>query len=111
MEGKHFDEGKLRVDLMSVDALRGLSEVLTFGCGKYTERNWQKGIKFSKLYGSALRHLFLFFEGEDIDTESKKKAIDHAQCCIHFLSHYLHNYDLYKEFDDRTDAEGGANQK
>ncbi len=106
MGGDHFDEGKLRVDLVSVDALRGLAEVLTFGCEKYDERNWQKGINFSKLYASTLRHLFLFFEGEDIDKESRKLAIDHAQCCVHFLYHYLHNYELYKKFDDRKDVRG-----
>ncbi len=108
MEGRKDDQGKLRYDLMSVDALRGLTEVLTFGSSKYSDRNWQKGIDFNRLYRATLAHLLAFWKRKDIDDDSAKLAIDHAQCCVHFLSHYLHNYELYKKFDNRTDARGGG---
>lgn len=105
MEGRKDDLGKLRFDLISPDALEGLAEILIFGATKYSPRNWEKGINFSRLYASTLRHLHSFWQGSDIDYESRKQAIDHAQCCIHFLSHYIHNYELYKEFDDRNTIE------
>jgi hypothetical protein len=100
-EGRKDDSGKLRMDLISPDALKGLAEILTFGSNKYNDRNWEKGVSFGRLYGAALRHLISFWDGCDIDEESGKMAIDHAQCCLHFLSHYLHNYSKYKNFDDR----------
>lgn len=100
-EGRKDDQGKLRMDLISPDALKGMVGILNFGSSKYNDRNWEKGISFSRVYGAALRHLISFWDGHEIDEESGKMAIDHAQCCLHFLSHYLHNRDQYVKFDDR----------
>jgi hypothetical protein len=104
--GRKDDSGKTRFDLMSVDAINGLAEVLTLGGKKYGDRNWQAGLNFGRLYRAALGHLFSFWQNDDVDKESTKLAIDHAQCCLHFLSHYLHNYSSYKEFDDRKNCRG-----
>ena len=70
LEGKHFDEGKPRLDLVDTYAIEQLGHVLAFGAKKYGEHNWRGGILYLKLLGSALRHLFAFASGIDNDHES-----------------------------------------
>lgn len=93
-----FDETKLRTDLMPVYPLQQLAAVLTHGAKKYTERNWEKGLDWSRLYGAALRHLFAFWSGEDRDPESGLPHLAHAMCCITFLIEYMNTH---LELDDR----------
>lgn len=88
MEGKKNDQGKNRLELLPVLALEGLARVLTFGAQKYDDWNWAKGMKWSRLQGAALRHIFAFIRGENDDPESGLPHLDHAQCCISFLSQY-----------------------
>jgi hypothetical protein len=97
-QGSHKDDGKPRVDLLDPDALLGLSRVLSFGCEKYAAHNWRGGIKFSRIIGSILRHLFAIMGGEDIDLESGLPHIDHLGCDWMFLSYYMKKR---KDLDDR----------
>lgn len=100
-EGTKFDTGKLRYDLLSIESLEELVKVLTFGSIKYEDRNWEKGIKFSRVYAAALRHLVAMWRGEDIDPETGLLHSAHAECNAHFLTQFLKNPELYKDFDDR----------
>lgn len=97
-EGLRFNEGKLRYDLMHPIAIQGLVEVLTVGANKYAERNWEKGMAWSKVLASLMRHLFAILRGEDYDPETGKLHADHLQCNAHFLSAY---YKIYPQGDDR----------
>ena len=99
--GHHKDEGKPRVDLLDPEAMLGIAGVLTFGASKYAESNWRGGIKYSRIIGSILRHLFAIMRGEDLDFESGLLHIDHLGCDAMFLSHYLKHPELYAELDDR----------
>lgn len=86
LTGKKFDGDKPRLDLVSRPALEGLANVLGFGAKKYAAHNWRGGIEFSRLIGACLRHVNAFNDGEDLDPESGLSHIDHAACCIMFLS-------------------------
>lgn len=97
-EGRKDDGGKLRMDLLSPQAIQGIAKVLSYGARKYTSRNWEAGIKWGRVYAALLRHLFAWWGGEDIDKESGLHHLDHAGCCLHFLQAYRHNR---KSFDDR----------
>jgi hypothetical protein len=101
-EGKKFDGGKLRMDLIPVEAIEGIARVLTFGAEKYGDRNWEQGIKFGRLYAALLRHLFAWFKGEDTDPESKLNHIDHVLACATFLRTYQAR--AMVEFDDRPEV-------
>lgn len=81
-----FDSGKPQLDLLPFRALQGVGEVLTYGAQKYAAHNWRKGLAWSRLSAAALRHLFAFVRGEDNDPESGLPHLDHAACCILFLS-------------------------
>ncbi len=79
-EGKKHDTGKLRLDLIPPEMHRALGEVLTFGAGKYGDRNWEKGIDLSRLYAAGQRHLLAHAEGEFLDPESGLPHLCHAFC-------------------------------
>lgn len=86
---KHVS-GKVRMDLISVDAMQGLAEVLTYGADVkgYGARNWEKGLEWSDTYGAVMRHLTGWFNGIDIDPESGLRHIDQAACNIMFLQQF-----------------------
>ena len=100
-DGQKFDQGKLRTDLLSVDALLGTAKVLTHGATKYGDRNWEEGILFHRVYGAVLRHLLAWWNQEDIDKDSGLPHIDLAACELMFLQHFVHDYEMYGRFDDR----------
>lgn len=88
MEGVKYDTGKLRYDLMPHDALAEYVGVLTYGAAKYSARNWEAGMDWSRLYAAALRHLTSWWRGEDTDPESGHPHLAHALCCVNFLLAY-----------------------
>lgn len=89
-EGVKFDEDKLRLELIPPEVITALGEVLTYGAKKYDDRNWEKGMKWSRVYGAALRHLNAWadFNQTDYDEETKLSHLKHALTCIAFLVTY-----------------------
>ena len=100
-EGAKHDKGKTRLSLISPDAEWALGMVLTFGAKKYDDWNWAKGISYGRVYDALRRHLNAWMGGEELDPESGLPHVDHALCGAMFLSHYEHNKDMYRSFDDR----------
>lgn len=100
-EAVKADGNKPRLDLVSEPALIGLAKVLEFGAAKYAVDNWRKGMAWRRCIGAAMRHLLAFSAGEDLDLESGLPHIDHALCCLMFLSEYqkrkLGTDDRFKE--------------
>ena len=88
MEGRKDDQEKVRTDLYPIDALLETCEVLTYGAKKYEPRNWEKGFEWSRAYGAALRHLFAFWQGEDLDPETGISHLAHAACEVAFLQSF-----------------------
>lgn len=87
-EGKKFDKDKLRVELLPIKPLQDISRILTFGAEKYGDRNWEKGLEWSRVYGALQRHLMAWWDGEDKDPETGESHLAHAGCCILFLLEY-----------------------
>ena len=98
-EGMKFDEGKTRYDLIPAYSLHMLAEVYTFGARKYADNNWRKGLKWSRVFGAAMRHLWAFWKGEDTDPESGLPHLCHAAWCVFTLLDYTQSR---KELDDRV---------
>ena len=96
--GLRANEGKRRLDLLDMEAMEGTADVLTVGVKKYAERNWEKGMPWSKVIASLLRHVFAFWKGEDVDPESGLPHVDHIACNAMFLQAY---YRRNKSDDDR----------
>lgn len=105
-EGAKFDDDKSRVDLFPPNVIKSVGEVLKHGAKKYDDRNWEKGIRFGRVYAALLRHLGAWWEafletGEDFDLDSALHHLYHAGCNMAFLIHYINHYDDYEAFDDR----------
>lgn len=68
-QGLRYDTGKARTDLLDPVAMMGTARVLAKGARKYAAWNWAKGMPWSKVIGSLLRHTFKFMLGEDWDAD------------------------------------------
>lgn len=83
-EGKKHDSGKLRLDLLPPEVIRGLGEVLTFGAAKYGPDQW-RGVEPSRYKAALLRHYLAMAEGEAVDAESGLSHAKHLLCNAAFL--------------------------
>ena len=98
--GEKFDQDKVPLHLLDTYALEETAKVLAFGAKKYGANNWRKGIKKTRLLAAALRHLFAYLRGEDLDPESRLSHIAHAMCCCMFLLGLMHRTDLDDRYKD-----------
>ncbi len=91
-KAKHFSTDKSGVDQIPVEILLEWGEVFTMGAEKYGRDNWKGGTEWHEFYGSALRHMFKFWEGEEMDEESGLPHLIHAIWNLATLRYYkLHN--------------------
>ncbi len=88
IEATKYDQKKVRMDLLPPDVLFGWANILTFGATKYDDRNWEKGMEWGRVYGALQRHLNIWWAGEELDAETGESHLDHAMCCLSFLSAY-----------------------
>lgn len=87
-EGRKDDSDKNRIELLPPELVEGVSEVLTYGAKKYDDRNWEKGMKWSRVFGACMRHLWAWWRGEKNDPETGISHLKHAGCNIAFLIAY-----------------------
>jgi len=97
-EGLKFDDDKCRIDLVPPELVFSVATILTFGAKKYSERNWEKGMKWSRVFGATMRHMWCWWAGKgpttrsfvfgDLDEETGYSHLWHAGCCISFLIAY-----------------------
>ncbi len=104
--GRKDDTGKLRYDLLPPEALEELVKVYTMGAGKYTDRNWEKGIEFSRIFAAMQRHSWAWWEGEELDKEDGQHHLASVAWCAFALLTYLERN--MNEFDNRP-IQGGDN--
>ena len=100
-QGLRFNEGKTRHDLVPAFAQEQYAKVLTKGAEKYAQRNWEKGMPWSKVTASLKRHVLAFERGEDYDPETGLLHMAHVMCNAAFLTEY---YRIYPQGDDRPHA-------
>ena len=99
-EGKKFDGGKPRWDLLPLEVLTPIVEVLTFGAAKYGDNNWKDLVEFTPRYTAAfLRHFVAWQSGERIDEESGHAHIAHAATNLIFI--------LWKELQNESQLSVG----
>lgn len=87
-EGVKFDQGKAPYHLLPPELLDGVAQVLAFGANKYSERNWEFGMAWSRPFGALMRHMWSWWRGESKDPETGMSHLWHAGCCIAFLMAY-----------------------
>jgi hypothetical protein len=102
VRGLRHNSDKLRYDLIPPLANREYAKVWTQALGKYPEGNWEKGMPWTEVIASAMRHLEAIRLGEDIDTESGLLHAAHLQCNAAMLTEY---YFTKQDFDNRKKYE------
>lgn len=58
------DAESVRYDLITPIGLRRLAETCAEGAAKYGDFNWHKGIPASVMLNHAIRHIYLWLEGD-----------------------------------------------
>lgn len=87
-QGVKFDTGKIRMELIPPELMTAVGEILTFGAEKYSARNWELGMDWSRPYGAMQRHMTAWWGGQENDPETGKSHLWHAGCCMAFLITY-----------------------
>lgn len=98
IEGKRFNSGKTRYDLVPVYSHEQYAKVLTMGAEKYGDNNWRLGMSWNSVLASLERHLYSFKNGEDTDPESGLHHMAHCAANCMFLIEYSK---IYPQGDDR----------
>ncbi|AUO79274.1 hypothetical protein [Salinibacter phage M31CR41-2] len=102
--GVKYDAGKPSPARLPSRAVFEVSRVFKHGAEKYDEtdklhdNNWRQGMNWSRLMDAALRHIYAFKQGEDLDRDSGMSHIAHAICSLMMLEEFRH---IFPEGDDR----------
>lgn len=96
--GTKNDSDKPDLSLIPTDALFGIAAALSYGAKKYDRHNFRKGIAYSRLVAACMRHLSVFNEGEELDSESGLSHLDHAMATLAMLKFMTVNK---SDMDDR----------
>ncbi|PTT81349.1 hypothetical protein DBR41_16940 [Pseudomonas sp. HMWF010] len=74
---------KAPLGLVSPVAMAHEAMALKLGLQKYGPANWRKDAVSSSVYfHAALRHIYLWWEGQDLDEESRAHHLGHARACL-----------------------------
>lgn len=84
-QAMRFNDGKVQLSMIDLNALEPMARVLEFGAEKYARDNWKKGMPLTKTLDSMLRHIAALQRGEYFDPESGLPHIGHIQCNALFL--------------------------
>lgn len=90
-EAVKYDGEKAEYHLIPLEVLPPVGRVLEYGAQKYGAHNWRKGMKWSRLFNSTLRHLFAWWCGEETDPESGESHLAHVVINVMFLLSYKIN--------------------
>lgn len=83
------DDTKTRLDLLPYEALLAVGRVMTTGARKYSDRNWEAGFRWGRVFAALMRHTWAWWCGEDNDKETGESHLAHAVCCGLFLLTYV----------------------
>lgn len=97
------NKGKTEISQLPPAAVRAIATVMMMGEEKYGKHNWRKGLSYTSVCDSLLRHVFAFLDGEDLDPESGLNHMAHAATNAAFLLQYIS--DGKEGLDDRYDRQ------
>lgn len=86
--GVKYDADKTPYHLISPTFLEGLALVLKHGAIKYSPRNWEKGMEWSRVYRAAIGHMNDWWMSRGPDPETRLSHLLHAACCLMMLYEY-----------------------
>lgn len=100
--GIKHDSDKPRFALIPADALEEVAKIYSIGANKYGDRNWERGLSYSRLFDALLRHVYAWWKGERDDRENKLHHLTSVIFNALALLHYELNVEKFSKFDDRN---------
>jgi hypothetical protein len=82
--------------LMPYRVINYLGDIYLYGCKKYDENNWRKGMEWGKIFAAFNRHSGQWQNGEDMDGESGMHHLGHSLWqlfCLRWFETYKPDYD------------------
>ncbi len=92
--------GKGRYDLIATQALMRIAIWYERGAKKYKDRNWEKGMNFSRYADAAMRHLVKYIAGWDDE--------DHLAAVAWNVMALMHHEDSLPHLQDLPAWKGGV---
>lgn len=100
--GLKSDTGKVQWSLLPYDSIDELAKVFTAGATKYAARNWENGLKYSRVFDAMMRHASRWWQGQTLNHDDfGLHELAHVMWNACVLLHYELNADKYADFDDR----------
>ncbi len=97
---KH-DQDKLRFDLIPVRPLEEVARVYSIGAEKYSDRNWENGLQWGRVFAALMRHAWAWWRGERVDQVDGQHHLASVVWCALALMEYEKTH---PELDDRIDG-------
>lgn len=76
-------------------------EVYTIGAAKYDDRNWEKGLKWGRVFRALMSHAWKWWRGESHDAEDGQHHLASVAWCALALMQYE---ETHPELDDRPNV-------
>lgn len=96
--GKKHDEEKEPLAYIPLAALKAEGSAFKHGAKKYDAWNYKNGIAVTRTVSAAVRHIYQFLSGENVDAES---GAHHLGCARANLAMALDTLENHSNFDDR----------
>jgi len=88
MSGVKHDDGKIRYDLIPAYPLFETARAFTIGATKYSDRNWEQGMSWSKYFAAMMRHAWAWWSGERDDPKDGQHHLAAVIFCAMALMEY-----------------------
>jgi hypothetical protein len=91
--GVKFDSGLPAFDLVPHEPMMALAQLYADGAVKYQPRNWEKGMRWGRVFAAACRHLWKWWGGEQFDIDSKTGKKTHHLIAVLWNINTLYVYE------------------
>tara|TARA_B110000908_G_C10248279_1_gene450213 strand:- start:1780 stop:2163 length:384 start_codon:yes stop_codon:yes gene_type:complete len=105
-----YDENKVDLSLLPVEALEAIAKVFEFGAKKYGAFNWRadgENTEWRRSFSSLQRHLYAWSECEDTDPDSGLDHLSHAASQLMIMICHAKNH---PEMDNRYKGDKNENR-
>lgn len=94
-----FDSEKPAMQYVPGEAMEEMGKAFAYGAKKYGGNNYKvSGLEVSRCLGAALRHIYKFMDGIDLDDESGHSHLGHAMAATAMAIYMVKNH---PRLDDR----------
>lgn len=103
--GRKDDSGKPALEYIPKSAMWAMGGAFAYGAKKYGAFNYKGGLKVTRCLAAAVRHIYQYLAGENLDPESGISHLGHAMASLAMAIDMVENDtnldDRYKKVDNK----------